>query len=161
MRSDQLDYRFADQLRFVEHPDSPIVSADEPGVALSVGELVCGEQSVSALVHVTLGLDAEFFHAFKRAVHAIVVTAEELGTTRAAAIRLVDPSVDYLRPMWPNFDTSWTPPPEDQTSARVFMRGWVSAPIQLRITPTPGHRGVWLQAHFRHVHSERVLLELG
>jgi hypothetical protein len=161
MRNDQLDYRFPDRLRFSEHRDSPIVSADEPGVALAVGELVRGEQSISVLLHVTLGLEAEFFHAYKRAVHAIVVTAEELGAARAAAIRLVDPDVDYLRPMWPNFDTSWTPPPDDDNSASVFMRGWVSAPIQLRVTPTSGHRGVWLQAHFRHFHSERVHLGLG
>lgn len=165
MHSDQLDYRFPDRLYFVEHRDSPFVSADEPGVALSVGEYVRGEQSISLLLHVTLGLEAEFFHAYKRAVHAIVVTAEELGTGRAAAIRLVDPNVDYLRPMWPNFDiswdTSWAPRSQDDNSAQLFMRGWVSAPIQLRVTPTPGHRGVWLQAHFRHHHSERIHLGLG
>src|SRR5689334_3479405 len=140
MRSDQLDYRFSDRLRFEEHRDSPIVSSDEPGVALAVGELVLGEQSISLLLHATLGIDAELFYAYKRAVHAIVVTAEELGTARAAAFRLVDPNVDYLEPMWPNFDAKWTPPPDDDTSATVFARGWVSVPLQLRITPTSGHR---------------------
>jgi hypothetical protein len=150
-----LQFRFANQFVFTEQPESPEVEREDPGVEIALGRPMFGEDSVGVMIHATVGLDAELFHAFKRAVHAIVVTVEERGSGRAAAFRMVDPNIDYLRAMWPNFQgyAGGEPSP-------VFARGWVSAPLELRVAPEPGHRGLFIQAHLREHQSRRICLSL-
>jgi hypothetical protein len=151
---DRLAYRFPDLFSFRVARESPEVEADEPGVGLALGQTVCGTQSIAVMLHATVGLDGELFYAFKLAVHAIVVTVEELGSGRAAAFRMVDPNVDFLRPMWPNFEG------DAGERCGVFVRGWVNAALELRVTPRPGHPGLWFQAHLREFHSQRIHLSL-
>jgi len=151
---ERLAYRFPNSFTFLETPDSPEVEADEPGVALALGRMICGTDSVALMLHATVGLDGELFYAFKLAVRAIVVTVEELGSGRAVAFRLIDPSLDFLRPMSPNFEG------DSGQRCGVFVRGWVNVPLELRVVPTPGHPGLWLQAHLREFHSQRIHLSL-
>ncbi|HVH98659.1 MAG TPA: hypothetical protein VM869_08110 [Enhygromyxa sp.] len=151
---DRLAYRFPDSFTFREVRESPEVEADEPGVGLALGRMACGPDSVALMLHATVGLDGELFYAFKLASRAIVVTVEELGSGRAAAFRMIDPSLDFLRPMSPNFEG------DSGERGGVFVRGWVNAPVELHVVPTPGHPGLWFQAHLREFHSQRVHLSL-
>lgn len=151
---DRLAYRFPDAFSFRATRESPEVEADEPGVGLALGQMVCGTTSIALMLHATVGLDGELFYAFKLAAQAIVVTVEELGSGRAAAFRMVDPNLDFLRPMSPNFEG------DSGERCGVFVRGWVNAPLELRVTPRPGHPGLWFQAHLRGFHSQRIHLSL-
>ena len=137
-------------------PLTPALEVDEPAVAIEVGAIKLSEAGVRLSLHLALGFDAEFFHAFKHISHAVVVTIEEPDTRRFAAVRLIDGGMQYLHPIWPNLaHYDW-----DAEPSIVFSTLARSVSIEVAATPGPTHTGLWLQASVLRYHSKRVHVSL-
>lgn len=132
------------------------IEIGEPTIVIALGGVQREANLVRCMLHVGLGFEAEFFHAFKHIDRAVVVTFEEPDTRRATAVRLIDETVHYLHPTWPNFaGYDWAAEP-----SIVFSGCTVNAAVELEVRPRSGHAGVWIQASVLRYRSNRVHLDL-
>jgi hypothetical protein len=138
------------------HPSLEPIEVGEPTIVIAISDIQLDANLVRFMLHVRLGFEAEFFHAFKHIDRAVVVTFEEPDTRRAAALRLIDDTVQFLHPTWPNFGGyDWAAEP-----SIVFSGCSVSAAVELEVCPRPGHAGVWIQASVLRYPSNRVHVNL-
>jgi hypothetical protein len=137
-------------------PATPTVELGEPTVALAVSQLALGREGIRFTLHLALGFEAEFFHAFKHIDRAVVLTIEEPDSRRFAALRLIDETLQYLEPTWPNFHGyDWAAEP-----SIVFSGLTRNIVVEVDTQPSLTHEGLWLQASVLCHRSNRVHLPL-
>jgi len=139
---------------------TPTLEVGEPTVALALGKLALARDGIRFTLHLALGFDAEFFHAFKHIERAVVLTIEEPDARRFAALRLIDDTLQFLEPTWPNLRAGSSGYDWEAEPSIVFSSLTRNIEIEVDTQPSPTHSGLWLQASVLRHHSNRVHLPL-